>query len=97
MEAPIVCPERGKSLRKDHGSSLGRAPCFAATVSICPLFFWKKNKTGLRTHMVMAVNVGERCAAVRSKTEWRWASRESCESIWKSRSIEEKMSINGIQ
>lgn len=97
MEAPSVGPERGKSLRKDHGLPLGRATRFVATVSTCHLFFWKRIKTGSRTHMVMAVNVGERCAAAMSKTEWRWASRGSCESTWKSRSIEGKRSINGIQ
>lgn len=97
MEAPTVGPERGKSLRKDPGPHLGGATCFVGTVSTCPLCFWKRNKAGFRTHMVVAVNVGERCTAIRNKGEWRWASRGSCEGMWKSRSTEEKRSLNGIQ
>ena len=99
-EAPTVGPERGKSLRRNMASPLlkmGRATCFVVAVSMFSLGFWKRNKPGSRTHTVVVVNAGERCAAIVSKTEWRQAPRGSRESTWKSRSIAEKRSVNGSQ
>lgn len=89
MEAPTVGPERGKSLRKDHGPP-GAEKLFFCYSFYMSSVFWKRNKAGSRTHKVMAVNMGERHAAVMNKTEWRWASRGGCESTWKMETLRKR-------
>lgn len=74
---------------------MGRTTRFVVAVSMFWLVFGKRNKTGSRARVVGAVDAGGRSAAVPSKTEWRQAPRGSLESIWKSRSITEKKSLNG--
>lgn len=97
-EAPTVGLQRHKSLRRSTSFPLlkmGRTMHCLVAVLMFSLFSWKRKKTGSRTHMVVAVNAGERCAAIVGKTEWRRALRGSRESMWKSRSIAEKRSVNG--
>lgn len=76
---------------------MGRTTRFVVAVSMCLLVLGKRNKSGSRARVVVAADAGESSAAVLSKTEWSQAPRGSLESIWKSRSMAEKRSLNGSQ